>query len=88
MAFQSELKVKSQIIEAVGTEQLFKLLSDQDSNILMKTLGLIRNLLSGKTVSTVYLIGYRYHRGCLQIYPAGPKLTDKVCLLYVMIQKA
>lgn len=51
MAFQSELKVKSQIIEAVGTEQLFKLLSDQDSNILMKTLGLIRNLLSGKTVS-------------------------------------
>lgn len=54
MAFQSELKVKSQIIEAVGTEQLFKLLSDHDSNILMKTLGLIRNLLSGKTVSIFY----------------------------------
>ncbi|CAG2231934.1 ARMC8 [Mytilus edulis] len=48
MAFQSELKVKSQIIEAIGTEQLFKLLSDPDPNILMKTLGLIRNLLSGK----------------------------------------
>lgn len=48
MAFQSELKVKSQIIEAVGTEQLFKLLSDPDPNILIRTLGLIRNLLSGK----------------------------------------
>lgn len=48
MAFQSELKVKTQIIEAVGTEQLFRLLSDPDPNILMKTLGLIRNLLSSK----------------------------------------
>ncbi|XP_033728549.1 armadillo repeat-containing protein 8-like isoform X2 [Pecten maximus] len=48
MAFQAEHKVKTQIIDKVGIEQLFRLLSDQDPNILMKTLGLIRNLLSNK----------------------------------------
>ncbi|XP_060084533.1 armadillo repeat-containing protein 8-like, partial [Ylistrum balloti] len=48
MAFQAEHKVKTQIIETVGIELLFRLLSDPDPNILMKTLGLIRNLLSNK----------------------------------------
>ena len=36
MAFQSEQKMKSQILSALGTEQLFRLLSDPDVNILMK----------------------------------------------------
>ncbi|TSQ01552.1 Armadillo repeat-containing protein 8 [Bagarius yarrelli] len=35
-----------EIMRALGTEQLFRLLSDPDSNVLMKTLGLMRNLLS------------------------------------------
>ncbi|XP_066264107.1 armadillo repeat-containing protein 8-like isoform X4 [Branchiostoma lanceolatum] len=48
MAFQAEQKVKSQILAALGTDQLFKLLSDPDVNVLMKTLGLLRNLLSNK----------------------------------------
>ncbi|XP_035661566.1 armadillo repeat-containing protein 8-like isoform X1 [Branchiostoma floridae] len=48
MAFQAEQKVKSQILVALGTDQLFKLLSDPDVNVLMKTLGLLRNLLSNK----------------------------------------
>ncbi|ESO98508.1 hypothetical protein LOTGIDRAFT_201652 [Lottia gigantea] len=48
MAFQSEEKVKSQIVETLGAEQLFVLLSDDDATILMKTLGLLRNLLSNK----------------------------------------
>ena len=51
MTFQAEQKIKSQIIDALGTEQLFRLLSDPDPNILMKTLGLLRNLLSNKLVS-------------------------------------
>lgn len=48
MTFQAEQKIKSQIIEALGPEQLFRLLSDPDPNILIKTLGLLRNLLSNK----------------------------------------
>ncbi|XP_066543319.1 armadillo repeat-containing protein 8 isoform X1 [Amia ocellicauda] len=46
MAFQAEQKVKGEIVRALGTEQLFRLLSDPDPNVLMKTLGLLRNLLS------------------------------------------
>ncbi|TRY91861.1 hypothetical protein DNTS_027203 [Danionella cerebrum] len=46
MAFQADQKVKVEIVRALGTEQLFRLLSDPDANVLMKTLGLLRNLLS------------------------------------------
>ncbi|XP_045909414.1 armadillo repeat-containing protein 8 isoform X2 [Micropterus dolomieu] len=46
MAFQAEQKVKVEIVRCLGTEQLFRLLSDPDTNVLMKTLGLLRNLLS------------------------------------------
>uniref|UniRef100_A0A3P9GY38 Armadillo repeat-containing protein 8 n=1 Tax=Oryzias latipes TaxID=8090 RepID=A0A3P9GY38_ORYLA len=46
MAFQADQKVKVEIIRCLGTEQLFRLLSDPDTNVLMKTLGLLRNLLS------------------------------------------
>nr|XP_029517005.1 armadillo repeat-containing protein 8-like isoform X4 [Oncorhynchus nerka] len=46
MAFQADQKVKGEIVRALGTEQLFRLLSDPDTNVLMKTLGLLRNLLS------------------------------------------
>lgn len=50
MAFQADLSVKIQIVDVIGTEQLFRLLSDPDPAVLIKTLGLIRNLLSGRTV--------------------------------------
>ncbi|XP_028249634.1 armadillo repeat-containing protein 8 isoform X2 [Parambassis ranga] len=46
MAFQADQKVKVEIVRCLGTEQLFRLLSDPDGNVLMKTLGLLRNLLS------------------------------------------
>ncbi|XP_068602851.1 armadillo repeat-containing protein 8 [Brachionichthys hirsutus] len=46
MAFQAEQRVKGEIVCCLGTEQLFRLLSDPDTNVLMKTLGLLRNLLS------------------------------------------
>uniref|UniRef100_A0A2R9B657 Armadillo repeat-containing protein 8 n=1 Tax=Pan paniscus TaxID=9597 RepID=A0A2R9B657_PANPA len=45
MAFQAE-KIKADILRSLSTEQLFRLLSDSDLNVLMKTLGLLRNLLS------------------------------------------
>ncbi|UYV73697.1 ARMC8, partial [Cordylochernes scorpioides] len=48
MAFQADQKVKSQILATLGTDQVFRLLSDPDLHVLMKTLGLLRNLLSTK----------------------------------------
>ncbi|XP_018336803.1 armadillo repeat-containing protein 8 isoform X2 [Agrilus planipennis] len=46
LAFQSEQRVKSQILTALGTDQIFRLLADSDTGVLMKTLGLLRNLVS------------------------------------------
>ncbi|XP_011495744.1 PREDICTED: armadillo repeat-containing protein 8-like [Ceratosolen solmsi marchali] len=49
VAFQAEQKVKSQILTCLGTDQIFRLLADPELAVLMKTLGLLRNLLSTKT---------------------------------------
>ncbi|XP_026489080.1 armadillo repeat-containing protein 8-like [Vanessa tameamea] len=46
MAFQAEQKVKQRILCCLGTEQMFRLLGDGDTRVIMKTLGLLRNLLS------------------------------------------
>ncbi|XP_038621424.1 armadillo repeat-containing protein 8 isoform X6 [Tachyglossus aculeatus] len=46
VAFQAEQKLRADILRGLSTEQLFRLLSDSDVNVLMKTLGLLRNLLS------------------------------------------
>lgn len=51
MAFQAEQHVKTEIINTLGTDRIFQLLSDSDSRVIMKTLGLLRNLLS----STVHI---------------------------------
>ena len=48
MAFQAEQRIKVQIIKSLGPDQIFRLLSDGDINVIMKTLGLLRNLLSNK----------------------------------------
>jgi len=48
MAFQAEQRIKSQIMTTLGTDQVFRLLSDTEIHIVMKTLGLLRNLLSTK----------------------------------------
>uniref|UniRef100_A0A8D8ZJE1 Armadillo repeat-containing protein 8 n=4 Tax=Cacopsylla melanoneura TaxID=428564 RepID=A0A8D8ZJE1_9HEMI len=48
MAFQAEQKIKLQILNSLGTDQIFRLLQDPELEILMKTLGLLRNLLSTK----------------------------------------
>lgn len=49
LAFQAEQMVKSQILNALGTDQIFRLLADSDTRVLMKTLGLLRNLVSPRT---------------------------------------
>lgn len=56
MAFQAEQKIKADILRSLSTEQLFRLLSDSDLNVLMKTLGLLRNLLSTRPVSKITLV--------------------------------
>ncbi|XP_053676424.1 armadillo repeat-containing protein 8-like [Anopheles nili] len=46
MAFQAEQHVKTKIINTLGTGRIFQLLGDRDERVIMKTLGLLRNLLS------------------------------------------
>lgn len=46
MAFQADPRVKTNIINTLGTDRLFQLLADSDTRVIMKTLGLLRNLLS------------------------------------------
>jgi len=48
MAFQAEQRIKSQIMTTLGMDQVFRLLSDTEIHVVMKTLGLLRNLLSNK----------------------------------------
>ncbi|KAH9638543.1 hypothetical protein HF086_000944 [Spodoptera exigua] len=44
--WEAEQKVKQRILSCLGTEQMFRLLGDSDTRVIMKTLGLLRNLLS------------------------------------------
>jgi len=46
LSFNSEQRIKSQIMTTLGTDQIFRLLSDTEIQVVMKTLGLLRNLLS------------------------------------------
>lgn len=46
MAFQADELIKTKIINTLGTDRIFALLSDADTRVIMKTLGLLRNLLS------------------------------------------
>lgn len=48
MAYQADEGTKNKILEVLGPEQLFSLLDDPDTQVTMKTLGLMRNLLSGR----------------------------------------
>ena len=48
MAFQAEQRIKSQIMTTLGMDQVFRLLSDTEIHVVMKTLGLLRNLMSNK----------------------------------------
>lgn len=50
MAYQAEQSLKTQILHSLTMDQVFDLLGDTDSNVVMKTLGLLRNLLSNKPV--------------------------------------
>ncbi|KAK7580633.1 hypothetical protein V9T40_001262 [Parthenolecanium corni] len=48
MAFQAEQKIKTLILNNLGIDHIFTLLIDTEVNVVMKTLGLLRNLLCTK----------------------------------------
>lgn len=49
MTFQAEQRVSLQILNCLGTDQIFHLLKDKNLNVVLKTLGLLRNVLSVDT---------------------------------------
>lgn len=49
IAFQAEQKMKKRILASLGMPQIFRLLEDSDTEVIMKTLGLLRNLLSPRS---------------------------------------
>lgn len=53
LTYQADLNLKNKVLSILGIDQIFHLLSDSNVNILMKTLGLMRNMISNKQVSLV-----------------------------------
>ena len=51
MTFSCEQKLRSQVLCALGSDDLFRLLADSEVDVVMKMLGLLRNLLSSKSVN-------------------------------------
>jgi len=49
MTFCCDHKFKTQILSSVGSDDLFRLLADPEVDIVMKMLGLLRNLVSSKS---------------------------------------
>ena len=47
-AFQADKVIKEQIISTITMDKLFQLLIEQDDTLVMKTLGLIRNLITNR----------------------------------------
>ena len=79
MAFQAEQKVKIQILCSLGTDQVFRLLSDHEVGVVMKTLGLLRNLLSTKP--HIDLIMVQHGREIMQVNKSPiKKLMETICL--------
>lgn len=46
MCFKTDEHIKTKIINTLGTDRIFQLLNDSDTSVIMKTLGLLRNLIS------------------------------------------
>jgi len=71
MTFSCDQKLKSQVSYAFGNDDLFRLLADSEVDVVMKMLGLLRNLLSSRSVKL---------QCCLS------QMTLICCLFVVMFQ--
>lgn len=49
MTFKCDQKFKNQVLQSVRSDDLFRLLADSEVDIVMKTLGLLRNLVSSRS---------------------------------------
>lgn len=86
LAFQAEQRVKSQILTALGTDQIFRLLADADPSVLMKTLGLLRNLVSPRahTDAMMALHGAQVMQAVVLVLegPHSPEVKEQaLCIL-------
>ncbi|EFA00811.2 Armadillo repeat-containing protein 8-like Protein [Tribolium castaneum] len=86
LAFRAEQRVKSQILTALGTDQIFRLLGDSDTRVLMKTLGLLRNLVSPRTHTDTMmsLHGPQVMQGVVLVLegPYSPEVKEQaLCIL-------
>lgn len=86
LAFQAEQRVKSQILTALGTDQIFRLLADSDTRVLMKTLGLLRNLVSPRTHTDTMMAlhGPQVMQGVVLVLegPHSPEVKEQaLCIL-------
>ncbi len=85
VAFQADQKVKSQILASLGTDQIFRLLSDEEVSIVMKTLGLLRNLLSTPHIDHIMdLYGKQIMQAVILILEGdhGPDVKEQaLCML-------
>ncbi|XP_050311618.1 armadillo repeat-containing protein 8-like isoform X2 [Anthonomus grandis grandis] len=85
LAFQAEQRVKSQILTCLGTDQIFRLLADSDPRILMKTLGLLRNLVSPRTHTDTMMAlhGTQVMQGVVLVLegPHSPEVKEQALLI-------
>ena len=75
MAFQAEQGTKVQIIKSLEPDQIFRLLSDPDDNVVMKTLGLLRNILSNKAHIDHIMSLQDYGKQIMQVRKSIKKMT-------------
>ncbi|XP_066148155.1 armadillo repeat-containing protein 8-like isoform X1 [Euwallacea fornicatus] len=85
LAFQAEQRVKSQILTTLGTDQIFRLLADSDPGVLMKTLGLLRNLVSPRshTDTMMALHGTQVIQGVMVVLDGthSPEVKEQALLI-------
>lgn len=86
MTFQTDQRLKSQILTALGTDQIFRLLADSDVRVLMKTLGLLRNLVSPRnhTDTMMALHGSQVMQAVVLVLegPHSPEVKEQaLCIL-------
>ncbi|XP_044767102.1 armadillo repeat-containing protein 8-like [Coccinella septempunctata] len=86
LAFQAEQRVKSSILNSLGTDKVFRLLDDPDPRVIMKTLGLLRNLVSPRphTDAIMALHGVQIMQGIVFVLESAhaPEIKEQaLCIL-------
>lgn len=61
LTYQAEQRLNLQVLACLGTDQIFNLLKDKNLNVVLKTLGLLRNVLSIDTQIDTVMNTYGNH---------------------------